>query len=141
MLRAADPEGSTSSCICVNPHTLSRMKIPPHAGRISEKLMIHFPVPEALTFDDVLLLPARSDVIPATATTQTLASALAGLMNYPLSPISATVSGTVISIRSTLNGAATNYSLSTSYNYDTTDFSSPAFTAAASGTQLTGGTD
>src|SRR6201997_4396921 len=35
------------------------------------KNMIHFPVPEALTFDDVLLLPARSDVIPATASTQT----------------------------------------------------------------------
>src|ERR1700752_2961453 len=34
--------------------------------------MIHFPVPEALTFDDVLLLPARSDVIPAQASTQTL---------------------------------------------------------------------
>src|SRR5579863_3586720 len=34
-------------------------------------LMIHFPVPEALTFDDVLLLPARSDVIPATAVTHT----------------------------------------------------------------------
>ncbi len=33
--------------------------------------MIHFPVPEALTFDDVLLLPARSDVIPAEANTQT----------------------------------------------------------------------
>jgi IMP dehydrogenase len=33
--------------------------------------MIHFPVPEALTFDDVLLVPARSDVIPATASTQT----------------------------------------------------------------------
>ena len=33
--------------------------------------MIHFPVPEALTFDDVLLLPARSDVIPATANTTT----------------------------------------------------------------------
>ena len=33
--------------------------------------MIHFPVPEALTFDDVLLLPARSDVIPASASTQT----------------------------------------------------------------------
>jgi IMP dehydrogenase len=33
--------------------------------------MIHFPVPEALTFDDVLLLPARSDVIPADASTQT----------------------------------------------------------------------
>ena len=33
--------------------------------------MIHFPVPEALTFDDVLLLPARSDVIPTEADTQT----------------------------------------------------------------------
>ena len=33
------------------PHfsALSRMKIHPQAGRISEKLMIHFPVPEALT--------------------------------------------------------------------------------------------
>jgi len=33
--------------------------------------MIHFPVPEALTFDDVLLQPARSDVVPALANTQT----------------------------------------------------------------------
>ncbi len=33
--------------------------------------MIHFPVPEALTFDDVLLLPARSDVIPAEVSLQT----------------------------------------------------------------------
>ena len=33
--------------------------------------MIHFPVPEALTFDDVLLLPAHSDVIPSEANTQT----------------------------------------------------------------------
>src|ERR1700690_380348 len=33
--------------------------------------MIHFPVPEALTFDDILLLPARSDLVPATANTQT----------------------------------------------------------------------
>jgi IMP dehydrogenase len=33
--------------------------------------MIHFPVPEALTFDDVLLQPARSDVVPATVNTQT----------------------------------------------------------------------
>jgi IMP dehydrogenase len=33
--------------------------------------MIHFPVPEALTFDDVLLLPARSDVIPTEVNTQT----------------------------------------------------------------------
>ena len=33
--------------------------------------MIHFPVPEALTFDDVLLLPAQSDVVPAQVSTQT----------------------------------------------------------------------
>src|SRR5277367_3356711 len=33
--------------------------------------MIHFPVPEALTFDDVLLLPAHSDVVPAQTNTQT----------------------------------------------------------------------
>ncbi len=33
--------------------------------------MIHFPVPEALTFDDVLLLPAKSDIVPALADTTT----------------------------------------------------------------------
>jgi IMP dehydrogenase len=33
--------------------------------------MIHFPVPEALTFDDVLLLPGKSDVIPATVDVST----------------------------------------------------------------------
>src|ERR1700681_1039951 len=32
--------------------------------------MIHFPVPEALTFDDVLLLPAHSAVVPANTNTQ-----------------------------------------------------------------------
>ena len=37
----------------------------------SYKEMINFPVPEALTFDDVLLLPAKSDVVPATVNTQT----------------------------------------------------------------------
>src|SRR6201993_3417354 len=42
-----------------------------HIPGESETFMIHFPVPEALTFDDVLLLPARSDVIPAQASTQT----------------------------------------------------------------------
>ncbi len=33
--------------------------------------MIHFPVPEALTFDDVLLVPARSEVVPTNTNTQT----------------------------------------------------------------------
>src|SRR5207237_9159923 len=36
--------------------------------------MIHFPIPEALTFDDVLLLPAKSDVVPAAASTATKVS-------------------------------------------------------------------
>ncbi len=36
--------------------------------------MIHFPVPEALTFDDVLLLPAHSDIVPSDANTQTQVS-------------------------------------------------------------------
>src|SRR2546423_14304865 len=36
--------------------------------------MIHFPVPEALTFDDVLLLPAKSDVVPAAVSTATRVS-------------------------------------------------------------------
>src|SRR6201981_4110964 len=48
------------------PATLSRIETCPR-----EKTMIHFPVPEALTFDDVLLLPAHSDVVPTQANTQT----------------------------------------------------------------------
>jgi IMP dehydrogenase len=45
--------------------------------------MIHFPVPEALTFDDVLLLPAQSDVVPALANTQTRLSRNVNL-NIPI---------------------------------------------------------
>ncbi len=45
--------------------------------------MINFPVPEALTFDDVLLLPARSDVVPAQADTRTHLSRHIAL-NIPL---------------------------------------------------------
>ena len=33
--------------------------------------MIESPVPEALTFDDVLLVPAYSEVVPAQVSTQT----------------------------------------------------------------------
>src|SRR5204863_1576799 len=46
--------------------TLARIRFYPR-----EKTMIHFPVPEALTFDDVLLLPAHSDVVPTQANIQT----------------------------------------------------------------------
>src|SRR5712671_3202244 len=58
------------STICLNPSALSTMKVPLRLG-VFRETMIHFPVPEALTFDDVLLLPARSDVLPAQASTQT----------------------------------------------------------------------
>jgi IMP dehydrogenase len=43
-----------------------------YSARLRDKnIMIHFPVPEALTFDDVLLLPSHSDIVPAEVTTQT----------------------------------------------------------------------
>jgi phage tail sheath gpL-like len=75
-------------------------------------------------------------------TSASLATALANAINQQtLSPISASVSGSKITITSTINGAATNYPLSTSYTYNTTYYSYPAFTASASGASLTGGTD
>ena len=75
------------------------------------------------------------------ATSSALASALATQMNATTSPVTATVSANVITITSKVNGVATNYALSTSYRFDTTDFSNPGFTATPSGAQLTGGTD
>ena len=45
--------------------------------------MIHFPVPEALTFDDVLLVPGHSGVVPAATNTQTQLSRNIGL-NIPI---------------------------------------------------------
>jgi hypothetical protein len=78
----------------------------------------------------------------STASTTGVATDLAtAISNSTTSPVTATASSNVVTITSKLKGAATNYSLSTSYSYDTTIFTSPAFTGAASGTQLTGGTD
>src|ERR1700751_4428581 len=37
----------------------------------ARKYMINLPVPEALTFDDVLLVPAYSEVVPTQVSTQT----------------------------------------------------------------------
>src|ERR1700744_3360332 len=45
--------------------------------------MIQIPVPDALTFDDVLLVPAYSDVVPAQVSTQTLLTRSISL-NTPL---------------------------------------------------------
>ena len=47
------------------------------------KIMIEIPVPEALTFDDVLLVPAYSDVVPTQVSTQTRLTATITL-NTPL---------------------------------------------------------
>src|SRR5215472_7511786 len=86
---AAHPRHSASEAISValiyGLRFLSRIVHPPldHDAQSSTRKrnsktvqwsMIHFPVPEALTFDDVLLLPARSDVVPATVSTATKVS-------------------------------------------------------------------
>lgn len=71
-----------------------------------------------------------------------LASGLASQINAepPYSAVSATASGSTVTITSTINGANTNYSLSTSETY-ATGFSSAAAYGVASGSSLTGGTN
>ncbi len=76
-----------------------------------------------------------------TFTTAQVATGLASQMNSPDSLVSATASGSTITIRSAINGAATNYALSTSYGYNTEFFSWPAVTATVSGPNLTGGSN
>ena len=43
----------------------------PNKAAVHLSSMIEHPIPEALTFDDVLLVPAYSDVVPAQVSTQT----------------------------------------------------------------------
>lgn len=71
----------------------------------------------------------------------TVASSVARAINVSGSPVNAAVSNNVVTVTSKVNGVVTNYSMYTSYQYNTTNFSSPAFTATASGSTLTGGTD
>ena len=54
--------------------------------------MLDGPIPEGLTFDDVLLLPARSGVLPLTADTRTRLTARITL-NIPI--VSAAMDGAV----------------------------------------------
>jgi hypothetical protein len=75
----------------------------------------------------------------ATDTTAALATSLAAQMNTPLSFITASVSGSTIRITASVDGVGTDYPLSTSFVFDTVDFSSPAFQATASGPNLIGG--
>ncbi len=57
-------EAKTSAAVFVLPSA-------DRPASMSPKAMIESPVPEALTFDDVLLVPAYSEVVPAQVSTQT----------------------------------------------------------------------
>jgi RHS repeat-associated protein len=76
------------------------------------------------------------------STPATVASDLASALNASSSPVSATVSGTVINLLARGSGAATNYALvggsSTSLPGS---FASPSFSVSVSGANMTGGTN
>jgi RHS repeat-associated protein len=76
-----------------------------------------------------------------TSTASSIASALTTSINGSSTyPVTASLSGTTITLTSKLTGSATNYSLSASTAYDTVDFATPSFTGSPSGATLTGGT-
>jgi RHS repeat-associated protein len=81
--------------------------------------------------------------IPHSPSTSTaVASALTNLLNGTGSPVTASVSGSTISLVSRTTGKGTNYTLSTSSttNYPS-EFGQASFYGTASGSTLTGGTD
>ena len=73
-------------------------------------------------------------------TTSTIASGLAGVISGG-SLASATASGATISLTAKSGGTASNYSLTSSCSYNSSNFSGPSFTESASGSTLTGGTN
>lgn len=76
------------------------------------------------------------------STSATIASGLVNVFNgNGNSPVTASLSGTVITFTAKTTGAATNYTLTTSVTYDSTNFSCCSFTATPSGSTLTGGAD
>lgn len=75
-------------------------------------------------------------------TTSTIASGLANAINADgAAPVTASASGATVYLTSKATGSAANYSLSSSYSFDSGDFSSPSFTTTNSGGALTGGTN
>jgi RHS repeat-associated protein len=74
------------------------------------------------------------------STDAAIASGLATAMNNG-TLVTATVSGSTITMTARTDGSGTNYSLSTSVNWNTSYFTSPSFTASLSGSALTGGTN
>ena len=75
------------------------------------------------------------------STPNSIAVALVNAFNAdPSSPVTATVDeGIEVYFTTKLAGRDTHYSLSTTYTYDTTDFSGPSFWGTTSGATLTGG--
>jgi RHS repeat-associated protein len=75
-------------------------------------------------------------------TTSSIASSLASAINGDSgASVAASASGATVSLTAKTTGSNTNYSLSSSYTYDSTDFGSPSFTSSNSGSTLTGGKD
>jgi len=75
-------------------------------------------------------------------TSSSIASALNSSINADgNAPASASLSGSTVNLTAKAAGSGTNYSLSSSCSYDSTDFSTPSFTTSNSGSALTGGTD
>jgi RHS repeat-associated protein len=73
------------------------------------------------------------------STTFTIATALAAALNGASSPVSASSSANVVTLTAKPSGSPTNYSLSTSVDWDSGDFSGSSFKGTPSGTTLTGG--
>jgi RHS repeat-associated protein len=70
-----------------------------------------------------------------------LAQYLTNTINQDNPYVTASLNGSIITLRAKTVGAGTNYPLSASYTYDSADFSQPSFTATASGPTLTGGSN
>lgn len=71
-----------------------------------------------------------------------ITSGLASAINGDSSaPESASASGNVVYLTSKATGAASNYGLSSSYTWNTSQFGSPSFTTSNSGSALSGGAD
>jgi len=75
-------------------------------------------------------------------TTSSIASALATNINADsAASITASASGSIVTLAAKTTGASTNYSLSSSSTYDSSNFSSASFSSSNSGSTLTGGHD
>jgi RHS repeat-associated protein len=77
----------------------------------------------------------------ATDSPTTIADGLASVLNGPNSPVTASVTGSTVSLTSRVSGLQADYPLSVSTSYDSSDFSKPSFAAAPSGATMTGGAD